>query len=240
MSPSSSATAPAYSDAARKASYGLLAKMGLFLAPNFLSPQECVRLRGEINSAPTRPTEAYSPTQVGPAPNSKFSSSLDHDIPPASLASLQNRFLALIPRLEKHFNEKLALREPVGVRTYGPGGFLAAHTDCINERFLVNSLPGKKVPVSRLRKVSAVIYLSTEAHKPGPGRHCGGPLVFYGLIPGRKTRSLGLPLRAEAGLLIAFRADVGHEVRPVLAGTRYTVTAFISSRGPKRLGPPQP
>ncbi len=235
MSLPSSAAADVYSDSARKASYGILEKMGLFLAPQFLTPAECARLRGEIDSSPTRPTEAYSPSQASPAPNAKFSSSLDHDISPASLEGLRNRFLALIPRLEKHFGEKLELREPVGVRTYGPGGFLAAHTDCINERFLVNSPPGKEVPISRLRKVSAVIYLSTEAHKPGPGRHCGGPLVFYGLIPGRKTRSLGLPLRAEAGLLAAFRADVGHEVRPVLAGTRYTVTAFISSGGSRRL-----
>ncbi|HVA65928.1 MAG TPA: 2OG-Fe(II) oxygenase [Elusimicrobiota bacterium] len=158
---------------------------------------------------------------------------MDHELSPSTLEYLHARLLNLMPRLEKHFNEKLALREPLGIRSYGPGGFLAAHTDCINKRFHVNKTSSGSPTLWRLRRVSVIVYLSTEASRPAEGRHCGGPLVFYGLFPDRRARNFGLPLHAESGLLVAFRAMIGHEVRPVLAGTRYTVTAFISAGNPE-------
>jgi predicted 2-oxoglutarate/Fe(II)-dependent dioxygenase YbiX len=48
--------------------------------------------------------------------------------------------------------------------------------------------------------------------------------VLYGLL-GEKH---GIPISGEPGLLIGFRADTVHEVRPVTRGRRYAVLSWLT------------
>jgi SM-20-related protein len=54
----------------------------------------------------------------------------------------------------------------------------------------------------------------------------GGALTFYDLFDDPTGRSLGFPLQAEEGLLIAFRAEVPHSIAPVTHGDRYTIASW--------------
>jgi predicted 2-oxoglutarate/Fe(II)-dependent dioxygenase YbiX len=54
----------------------------------------------------------------------------------------------------------------------------------------------------------------------------GGALTFYELLDDPAGRSLGFPLQAEEGLLIAFRANVPHSVTTVTHGDRYTIACW--------------
>jgi predicted 2-oxoglutarate/Fe(II)-dependent dioxygenase YbiX len=51
-------------------------------------------------------------------------------------------------------------------------------------------------------------------------------LTFYELLDDPVGRSLGFPLEANEGLLIAFRADVPHSVATVTHGDRYTIASW--------------
>jgi predicted 2-oxoglutarate/Fe(II)-dependent dioxygenase YbiX len=72
--------------------------------------------------------------------------------------------------------------------------------------------------------VSTVIFLSREADTPAEGFYCGGSLVFtnYRAAPERAK----FHVRAEPGMLIAFRSETTHEVTPVTHGQRYSIVSW--------------
>jgi predicted 2-oxoglutarate/Fe(II)-dependent dioxygenase YbiX len=77
------------------------------------------------------------------------------------------------------------------------------------------------------RKVAAILFLNGERQAPGTAtdaRFDGGFLNLFDL-------TLDLPewtVVPEAGLLIAFPADVPHEVTPVLSGQRFTAVTWYT------------
>ena len=54
------------------------------------------------------------------------------------------------------------------------------------------------------------------------------PVTCYGLLDDPRLRAIGYPLRAETGLLVAFRSDVPREVTPVSRGDRHSVVAWLA------------
>ena len=71
------------------------------------------------------------------------------------------------------------------------------------------------------RKVSVVIFLNSQSETPGPNAYRGGSLLF-------RPRGASEPFRltAEAGTLVAFRAETTHEVEPVTHGERFTIASW--------------
>ena len=102
---------------------------------------------------------------------------------------------------------------------YKPGDFYLPHTDNFNKSGVATTLAK--------RKVTAVIFLNSEAVAPGRDTYSGGSLTFYGLIDEPRWRDCGFSLVGEAGLLIAFRADILHEVPPVTHGERHTIVTWF-------------
>jgi SM-20-related protein len=80
--------------------------------------------------------------------------------------------------------------------------------------------------MSKSRQISAVIFLNGNSSQPRESTYGGGALTFYELLDDPIGQSLGFPLEAEEGLLIAFRADVPHSVAPVTHGDRYTIASW--------------
>jgi predicted 2-oxoglutarate/Fe(II)-dependent dioxygenase YbiX len=62
----------------------------------------------------------------------------------------------------------------------------------------------------------------------------GGELVLYGLIDDPKWQKFGFPIVATPGLLIAYRSNQMHEIKPIKFGQRYTIVAWLLQ------GPTQP
>jgi SM-20-related protein len=126
------------------------------------------------------------------------------------------RLLALKPAAEKHFRLRLSGSRPPQFLVYRPGDFFRRHRDSSADPGAGEAATG--------RKVSAVAFLNGAEGEDGYG---GGALVFYGLLDDPRGEQVGFPLTPEAGLLVAFRSDVIHEVTPVTHGERCTVVSWF-------------
>jgi predicted 2-oxoglutarate/Fe(II)-dependent dioxygenase YbiX len=204
----------------RKAAYDLFAKLGVFIIPGFINREECAWLRHRIDETGeekvSHPLAAYKV----------------HQAPSAAASIFRERFLGLASRLSGHFGLPLVLDadEPLTFRIFRPGDFAGPHVD--RHAGAIGGFDASR------REISALAYLSTEAAEPGEGRHVGGTLILYDLLAGFGSGKIGLPLPAQEGLLIAFSIDRLHEVRSVLSGVRYTMSAFFSrATAPERAGP---
>ena len=133
--------------------------------------------------------------------------------PPAQVEELVRRLLlARMTAAEEHFGLALEeVEEPQFLR-YVAGDFFVAHQD---------GNTGMLRSEREERKVSAVIFLNSRSETPGPDAYGGGSLVFH-------PRGADEPFRptAEAGTLVAFRAETTHEVEPVTHGERFTIAAW--------------
>jgi len=202
-----------YTATSRAALYGLLEKFRVFLIPDFLSSQECARLRRGMDAARTE--EPY---------HSIHKNLRHHCVRPETDSYVRGRFAEILPRMERHFGGRLAFEGPMEYSTYSRGGFLSLHSD---------ALKSTMCPYDGRRIAACTVYLSSESPKKIAGCHQGGALMLHNLSfkkrnSGRKKYSLALP--AQAGLLIAFDVKLPHEVRPILSGARYSIVArFIAA-----------
>jgi SM-20-related protein len=135
----------------------------------------------------------------------------------ASLVS--SRLEAVRPALQRRFAEGTLAWEGPQFLLYRTGDFFVPHRDRPVE---------PEDAVSRRRRVSIVIFLNGTGGATLPETYDGGALTFYGLLDGPRLRTIGYPLRAEAGLLIAFRSDILHEVTPVSRAERYSIVAWLA------------
>ncbi|HEX8188064.1 MAG TPA: 2OG-Fe(II) oxygenase [Pyrinomonadaceae bacterium] len=133
--------------------------------------------------------------------------------PPAETEELVRRLLlSRMGAAEGHFGRTLKeVEEPQFLR-YGPGGYFVAHQDG-NTGLLRSERED--------RKVSAVVFLNSQAETSGPDAYRGGSLVFHPRGAGERLRLAG-----EAGTLVLFRAETTHEVEPVTGGERFTIASW--------------
>lgn len=200
------------------------AKLGVFVREHFLPADECAALCAEMRASPS---EAASVSYAGRP------ESVDQGlrktrlirVPPPTHAAMVARLRALKPDVERHFD--LALAEVIEVPKfliYGEGDFFGPHRD--------NRAPSADTaPLFSARRVNVILCLNDESRTPGPDVYDGAALTLYGLIDQPEWRRYGFAIKGRAGLLIAFRADVIHEVTPVLRGERYNVVSRFLDAG---------
>ena len=189
-----------------------LNKLGVYAWPDFFEPDFCAQLCAELCQAPVRQAiithgldfagvdESYRRTKV---------------IQPATgiQTLLQQRVTAALPQLSEHFQQPLAINEPPKCLRYASGDFFQVHRDVS---------PGKAAPPLTLaRRVSLVAFLNSD--------YAGGELVLYDLLRETGAETKGIALSGLTGWLIAFRADLRHEVLPVKTGERYTVVSWLTA-----------
>lgn len=114
--------------------------------------------------------------------------------------------MSLLPELAECFALDLTACQPPQFLAYQPGDFFATHIDVIKGA----------TRLARTRQLSVVLFLNA------PPDYQGGELVIYPQ-PGQ----MGEVCRPQAGDLLAFRPEWPHEVRPVLAGLRYSVVSWF-------------
>jgi SM-20-related protein len=133
--------------------------------------------------------------------------------PPAEVEDLVRRLLlSRMSAAKEHFGVDLEeLEEPQFLR-YETGDYFVAHQD--GNTGLLRS-------EQEDRKVTAVIFLNGQSETPGPNTYGGGSLLFHA-----RGASEPFRLRAEAGTLVAFRAETTHEVELVTHGERFTIASW--------------
>jgi len=96
---------------------------------------------------------------------------------------------------------------------YRVGDFFVAHQD--GNTGLVN------LESDRTRRISVSIFLNHQSSEPEADDYCGGSLLFSDWRIGARREVVG-----EAGMLVAFRSELTHEVTPVIYGERFVIVSW--------------
>jgi SM-20-related protein len=192
--------------------------LGLFALKDFFPRELCLTLRTTMDSAPSRSGTVWR-KGAGDGVIDESLKRRTEIISEAALSLVEERLVALMPALGSHFNLSLKGCEKGKLVVYRKGDFYAPHVDSSDDP--------THPRVLKDRQLSIVIFLNSEVDEPEPGSYCGGALTFYGLIDDPQWKVFGLPLIGEEGMLIAFRPNVLHEVKPVTHGERYTLTNWF-------------
>ena len=197
---------------------------GLFVQPVFLTLNECLDVQARMRQAlPERAQIARKSEQGrGEALLDETRRKVDNvaiDRPTATW--VKQRLFEIKPRLQEHFGITLRGCQGPDFLSYSENSFYKRHKDVDSDA----------PPEIIRRKISAIIFLNAVSKMPLDGCYTGGSLAFFGLLPGPEWRECAFPLEAEAGLLIAFRSEMAHEVRPVASGQRFTIAAWFTDHG---------
>lgn len=135
--------------------------------------------------------------------------------PPQNLVSdIEAKLDACRERVAQALGMALGEREGAGFIRYPAGGFYRAHRDRGNDP--------QWEPAAR-RAAALVLFLNTSRANGLEGEFGGGVLRLH-LPRGR------IDVVPDAGLLVAFPADVLHEVSEVFDGTRDTIVDWYYDR----------
>lgn len=196
-------------------------RLGLFISKDFLEPQFCANYLTEANLA------TAAPALVLPKNNNTILTAQVCEsqrkteqlrISELTESFIRKRLLAIKPTLENYFDLRLSgCQKPLFYR-YKKGSFFGAHQDSSDRPDAPNFL--------KERRVSVILFLNSKAIEPSPGSYCGGNLAFR-LIDDPRWETYGFPFESEAGMLVAFRSNVWHEVKPVTDGERYTIVSWF-------------
>jgi SM-20-related protein len=143
---------------------------------------------------------------------------------PVASQLVQQRLLLEAPAVERHFSVELDGCERPQFLLYREGDFIGRHSDGAQE--------AEAPALFRRRAISAVVFLNDQSDDAGvAGAFAGGGLTFYGLLADDpRGKAIGLPIRGAAGLLVAFKTDLVHEVTPVISGERYTAVTWYKAK----------
>ncbi len=194
-------------------------RLGLLVLKDFFDAELCARLQSETRLA------AGGQAMITRKGTDLIDESVRRtkwvEVPASTNVFVEARLSALKPMLERHFCVVLKGCELPQFLIYKGGDFFLPHQDSQTD-------PDASTCV-RERRVSVAIFLNGEAQKPKQDFYGGGSLTFYGLIDDDpRWKPCGFGLIGEAGMLIAFRSDVMHEVTPVTHGARYTIVTWFS------------
>jgi SM-20-related protein len=193
----------------------LIAKYELLLGRAFLDESLCKRIIEETRVASQSPATVYGRTDSGLVDEHvRRASRLNPSL--ATVEFVKQRLLEHKQDVERHFKMTLSdVEEPQFLR-YGIGDFFVAHQDGNTGLIRLNTESD--------RKISIVVFLNSQSEQPVAGTYCGGSLKFSDYRAEPAFREYSVP--AEVGMLVAFRAELTHEVTPVVHGERYSIVSW--------------
>ena len=180
-----------------------VAHFGLFLNRNFLDVEVCAKLLAEVDSSPTTPAPVYIEGTEGVIHETVRKTTSLHPSE-ETISEMWNRLFQQKPLLEDHFGMSLVDCERPQFLRYEKGDFFVRHQDGNTHQIDFDHL--------RVRRISIVVFLNDA--------FSGGALKFHG-------SSTTFELRAETGMLLAFRAELFHEVVPITSGERFTMITWF-------------
>lgn len=200
-----------------------LARLGIFVDPNFLDRGACQRLHDEmVNAGGAQATVTVDLTED--TLDQDFRRTTIAELSPAARHLVEERLLQAAPAVERHFSVELDGCERPQFLLYREGDFIGRHSDGAQEAEAPEWL--------RQRAISAVVFLNDQRDDPSvDDAFCGGALTFYGLLADDpRGKGIGLPIRGAAGQLVAFRTDLVHAVTPVTSGERCTAVSWYKAK----------
>jgi len=135
-----------------------------------------------------------------------------------TLSNISDKLTKLIPEIKTHFQIELENIQTPQFLIYNEGDFFDLHTDTTSDKEAADNV--------KKRTISSIIFLNSESNNDSPDTFSGGSLTFYDLLKGPANKSIGFPLKAEEGLLIAFRSNIKHEVTKITRGRRFTIVSW--------------
>ncbi len=195
-----------------------LVQHGVLVRPSFIEPDVCRRLRQAASAA--RADRATITKQTGEVLLDERTRRTRRAIVPEECEQLvEQRLIAISGQLAGYFGVKVAAVQRPQFLVYGRGDFFLAHQDSVVDRQAGDEI--------RLRRVSLVIFLNSQSRLPEPDSFCGGALTFLRLMAAATVDNGRMPVPGQEGMLVAFRSDLPHEVRPVIHGERHTVVSWL-------------
>jgi predicted 2-oxoglutarate/Fe(II)-dependent dioxygenase YbiX len=184
----------------------------LDIVKDFLGLETCRKLIAEMRQSSAMPALTYG----------KGDAAVDEGIRRVRQVSISPESASFVARLLEdqresignHFGIKLATFEAPQFLLYRVGDFFVAHQD--GNTGLVN------LDTDRTRRVSVSIFLNNQSATPEPDTYGGGVLAFSDWRSGKRQEVYG-----EAGMLVAFRSELTHEVTQVTQGERFAVVSWF-------------
>src|ERR1043165_3753153 len=193
--------------------------LGIYTDEEFFDQPTCERLKAEMRAGVQARAKIYDRGWDRTLDEGKRST-LQVQVSTQTRAFVEERLMARLPTLSRHFKLEATEGQEPTFLIYKPGDFFEPHRDLsADER-----APG----LVKRRAISAVVFLSEEAAGEGPGEDAGGSPAFSGLLPDPRCERIGIPVRGKTGMLVAFRSGVFHQVTPVTRGERFTVVSWFS------------
>jgi predicted 2-oxoglutarate/Fe(II)-dependent dioxygenase YbiX len=182
-----------------------------FRQSGFLSPEECRRVRAAMDRGAAEAAEILE-AGVAAQPRTRNASLIEPGTDVIDL--IETRLESARDSIAASLGLPLGDREGVGFIRYPPGGFYKPHRDRGED---------PQWPAAARRAAAVVIFLNSSREvSRAAGDFDGGILRL--LEPPAET------LVPQAGLLVAFPADVLHEVTDVRNGTRDTIADWFYFR----------
>lgn len=199
---------------------GFLSQLGWFVVPGFLDAATCAGIRDEMKRSRSDPAQILDEQNRFKLDSGRRKTDIVA-VSGETRELVTTRLMEALPKLEKHFEFALAGCEAPSFLVYKEGFYYGRHVD-------MNA--SEEAPaLFRSRRVSISIFLNGEDEEGGPDTYKGGSLTFYGSRTVDPTsRDPGIAVTGEEGLLLGFRSDWPHEVKPVSRGARFSIVTWFA------------
>jgi len=192
-------------------------QFGLYSIRNFLSAEECARIRDEMSSSEGSPAGIVRTDER--LLDEKARRTVTKSVSEETRSLMSLKFDGIKGELGAWFGVELSRPQDPQFLYYRTGDFFVCHAD-----------KGKNPENPREvkdRLVSAIVFLNDETDEPAPGCYSGGSFIIYGLLNDPRFEGQGFKAAGKEGTLIAFRSEKFHEVTPVTSGDRFTVVSWF-------------
>ncbi len=179
----------------------------LFRQPHFLSPDECQFVRQAMDTGTFEPAGVLS-DGVELRPQVRNAALVEPS--DAVIRMIEARLESILQPIGGSLRMTLGRREGPGFIRYPDGGYYRIHRDRGAD---------PDWPDAARRAASVVIFLNSSGRASG-GDFDGGVLRLF-------SPDGEVDVVPEAGLLVAFRSDVAHEVTRVHGGTRDSIVDWF-------------
>lgn len=197
----------------------ILGHLGFFVRRGFLGAEICRRIRGEMAAAARVPAMVRPLGQASGVVDPMTRRTGVASVPPSITATLEDELRAIQPALEQHFRVQLTGWQRPRFYIYEEGDFFTAHRD--------SDVDPAAPDWIKARQVSISVFLNDTRDGHDGESYSGGEMIFHGSRSDENGAGFALPVDSETGMLVAFRSDWIHEVRPITNGRRYSIVTWF-------------
>jgi len=196
----------------------LLTQLGIYTEEGFLNRASCESLKARMRAGREERAQVYEGGEDYVL-NESRRSTVKVNVAESEASFIRDKLLAKCEEFTRRFGVEVKDCQEPTFLVYKPGDFFEPHRDLTqNENAPANI---------RQRRISAVVFLGDESLDDCEGEYKGGELGFFGLLNDPRCQNIAIPVQGKAGMLVAFRSEVLHQVFPVIEGERFTIVTWF-------------